>query len=490
MRILNMKNIFKNIAVIALGLSLVTSCDFLDEESKGQIFDTYLTKQNGLEGALTGAYRGLNSPWSYGLCNGTYHQITAGADDMYLPTTDASGTEIDRCNVTDGNGSITSTWTGLYKVILNANKVIDNYKECSGDKNVINVIAGEAYFLRAYANFLLCQLWGEIPLIKSSTYTTADATMTPAKPSETYELIESDLANAVELLGDDRRNGDIGRPNKLVARALRAEVYLVEAGYPLKKDGYYAKAAEEAKAVLDGAADKGFSLEKEYKNLFRNIDKGDNFTTEDLFVIPASESDYCVFYGWWSEPGEIGGWNILFAEVQFYRDFPEGPRKDYTFYTKTDTGLSWENWEKKHPSYLKLMMAPQNNGSSSCSASIPTHLLRLSQTALTYAEAAARSGSANDQVYKWVNEIRTRAGLENLSGLSNDELIKAIVDERKWEFAGENVRWYDVLRLELEDEVFAGKDPEYDPGSLHTPGDKDYTFPIPATETLVNPNLK
>ena len=113
-----MKNIFKNIAVVACGAILASSCNFLDEESRGQVFDSYLTTQNGLEGALTGAYRGLNSPWSVGLCNGTYHQLTAGADDMYLPTTDASGTEIDRCGVTNGNGSVGSTWNGLYKVIL------------------------------------------------------------------------------------------------------------------------------------------------------------------------------------------------------------------------------------------------------------------------------------------------------------------------------------------------------------------------------------
>ena len=206
-------------------------------------------------------------------------------------------------------------------------------------------------------------------------------------------------------------------------------------------------------------------------------------------MIPASVSDVCVFYGWWSEPGEIGGWNILFAEVQFFKDFPEGVRKDYTFYTKTPDGRSWETWEKQHPSYLKLMMLHQN-GYSSCSASIPAHLLRLSQTALTYAEATARSGSVTDEAYQWLNKIRTRAGLSTYSGLSREDFIKAVVDERKWEFAGENVRWYDILRLELEDEVFAGKDNNYDPGSLHPAGDKDYTFPIPATETLVNPNLK
>ena len=135
------------------------------------------------------------------------------------------------------------------------------------------------------------------------------------------------------------------------------------------------------------------------------------------------------------------------------------------------------------------MMLPQN-GYSSCSASIPAHLLRLSQTALTYAEAAARSGSVTDDAYQWLNKIRTRAGLSTYSGLSREDFIKAVVDERKWEFAGENVRWYDILRLELEDEAFAGKDNNYDPGSLHPAGDKDYTFPIPATETLVNPNVK
>ena len=95
-----------------------------------------------------------------------------------------------------------------------------------------------------------------------------------------------------------------------------------------------------------------------------------------------------------------------------------------------------------------------------------------------------------DEAYQWLNKIRTRAGLSTYSGLSREDFIKAVVDERKWEFAGENVRWYDILRLELEDEVFAGKDNNYDPGNLHPAGDKDYTFPIPATETLVNPNLK
>ena len=225
-----MKNIFKNIAVVACGAILASSCNFLDEESRGQVFDSYLTTQNGLEGALTGAYRGLNSPWSVGLCNGTYHQLTAGADDMYLPTTDASGTEIDRCGVTNGNGSVGSTWNGLYKVILNANKVIVNYEKCSGDKETIGVIAGEAFFLRAYANFILCQLWGEIPLILSSTYTAEEATMEPSSPAETYAQIESDLEMAISLLKDERRNGEIGRPNKLVAKAIRAEVFLVEAG--------------------------------------------------------------------------------------------------------------------------------------------------------------------------------------------------------------------------------------------------------------------
>ncbi|MCI2082952.1 MAG: RagB/SusD family nutrient uptake outer membrane protein [Bacteroidales bacterium] len=487
-----MKKILLHVTALICVVTILSACsDFLKEESRGQVNESVLSTQEGLESALTGAYRGLNSPWSYGICNGTYQQLCSGGDDIYCPTTDANGTQLDRCGVTDSNGSFGSTWNGLYKVVLGANKVINNYENCSGDAATIGVMAGEAYFLRAYAYFILVRLWGEIPLVTTSGYTEEGITMSTASEADVYTLIEDDINKAVEMLGDSRRNGEIGRPDKIVAKALMAEIYLTEAGWPLKKDGYYAKAAAAAKEVLDGSAAQGLSLVKNCSDLYINMEEKDNITTEDLFVIPASTTDYVVFYGAWSEPGEIGGWNILFSEVGFYQNFPDGPRKDATFYTVTDTGLSWENWADKHPSIRKLMKYPQGgkNNVSNCSSVLPAHMLRLSQTALTYAEAKARSDGPDAMAYLWLNKIRTRAGLTEYSGLSTQDFIDKVVQERAWELAGECVRWYDLLRLEMVPESFENKNSEYDPSNLHSSTDSRYTFPLPASETLLNPNL-
>lgn len=492
-----MKNTIINLAFWGISvLSLYSCSDFLTEKTNGQVFDNVLTEEAGLEAALTGAYSGLNTPWAYGLCNGTFHQMLSGADDIYCPITDANGTQFDRCNVTDANGSFGSTWNGLYRTIIGANLVINNYENCSGSEETITQIAGEAYFLRAYAYFMLVRTWGEIPLILSDKYKEEETLMEPSSEDKIYEVIESDIDNAVNMLGAERRNNEVGRPNSLVARALRAEIYLTEAGWPLKKEGYYKKAADEAKAVLDLGATAGFVLEENFADLFINKEEEDCITSEDLFVIPATTKECVIFYGAWSEPSEIGGWDILFAEVGFMERFPEGIRKDLTFYTKYTNSdgeeISWENWKCKHPGLLKLMKYPQGgiNNYANCNAVLPVHLLRLSQTALTYAEATARSVGANEEAYYWINEIRTRAGLEKLSGLSNEDFIEACVNERAWEFAGEFVRWYDLLRLEKVEESFNYKNYEYDQTNLHNPGDTRYTFPIPAYDSLINPNLK
>jgi len=479
----------------AMAVVFVPSCaDFLEEKTDGQVFDNVLASEDGLNAALTGAYNGLNTPWSIGICNGTFQQLCSGGDDIYCPTSDANGTQLDRCGVTDSNGSFGSTWNGLYKVIIGANAVISNYQECAGDAETIKVIAGEAYFLRAYAYFILVRLWGEIPVITSSSYTSEDAEISSSSEEAVYGLIESDIDKAVSLLGENRRNGEIGRPNKIVARALRAEIYLTEAGWPLKKEGYYAKAATEAKAVLDARLANGLDLEENFADLFISREDQDCITSEDLFVVPASNTSFVVFYGAWSEPSEIGGWDIVFAEVGFMERFPEGPRKDATFYTEyTDSDgntVGWKDWKQKHPSLLKLMKYPQGgpNNVSNCNSVLPAHLLRLSQTALTYAEAVARASGPDEDAYYWINRIRNRAGLEPYAGLSNDEFIEACVSERGWEFAGECVRWFDLLRLELVEESFEHKNSEYDPSSLHATGTR-YTFPLPASETLINPNL-
>ena len=72
------------------------------------------------------------------------------------------------------------------------------------------------------------------------------------------------------------------------------------------------------------------------------------------------------------------------------------------------------------------------------------YLIRFSDVALVYAEAAG----PNAQGYEMVNYIRNRAGLGDLiPGLSLEDFREAVWQERSWELMYEGNRMYDLRRF-------------------------------------------
>lgn len=77
------------------------------------------------------------------------------------------------------------------------------------------------------------------------------------------------------------------------------------------------------------------------------------------------------------------------------------------------------------------------------------YLIRFAEVALTYAEAVGPT----DEGYKWVNEVRKRAGLEALpEGLPIEDFREAVIEERTKELAFEGHGIYDLRRLNRVDE--------------------------------------
>lgn len=76
--------------------------------------------------------------------------------------------------------------------------------------------------------------------------------------------------------------------------------------------------------------------------------------------------------------------------------------------------------------------------------------LRLAEIYLSYAEALNETGRTSD-AYQYVNEVRNRVGLGNLSGLNKEQLRAAILRERACEFGWEDVRYFDLIRWKRED---------------------------------------
>lgn len=483
-------------ALFCAALSLHVSCsDFLEEDTRGKVFNNVLASQNGLESALTGAYRGWANCWTYGFTNGWATEMTLGGDDLTCPPGTGNTQEYDRYDVKNTNSSSPSVYWGCYKAIQGANNILENYENCQGDETVIRQIAGEAHFIRACSYYWLVRCHGQLPLMLTAEFDLADLQKEVSSIKEIYNQIESDLNQAIELLGNQRRNQEPGRPNRGSAIALLAEVYLSEAGWPLKETDKYALAASTAKEVIDRKAEYGFDLEDSYDILYENDETQTGINKEDIFTIPCNQSNgntTNAMYGFWAYPGELGGWDVVFSELTFFNEFPEGVRKDATFatqVTKEDgTVLQWQELKNPRPYYKKLMKSEKAPNYYNFASSIPMRMLRYTQTVLTYAEAKARSGGPDALAYDCLNAIRTRAGLPTYSGLSAAAFADKCIEERGWELCGERVRWFDMVRLEMVKEVVAKKDPK-DNQPLHAITEKDYLFPIPQYDELLNAKL-
>ncbi len=484
----------KKLTILCFTVLLMTGCsNFLEEDFKGQVVgNASLSTVEGLDAALVGAYKGLANTWSTGFLHATAIGATMGGEDV---TTHAASNkqefrEFDQFSVSAGNSRTANLYNGCYKAIQGANNIITNYHLTVGDETRINQIAGEAHFIRALSYYWLVRLYGSIPLITTAEFSKELLTIDKTAPPEIYKLIEEDLSAAEGLLLNEKR--DPGRPNIGAAKALLADVYLTEAGWPIKDASKYAAAAAKAKEVIDNKATYGFDLMETFAETFDN-DPAVATMPENVFQISAFKGVWHTAnttYGSAAMPGDISGWDDYFPEINFYLDFPAGPRKDKTFRTEFALGdgstLQWQLTQTKHPYYGKFWIKGDINNYDS---SLPFVMMRYAHVLTIYAEAKARSGGPDQLAYDAVNAIRTRAGLAPLVGLPAEAFADAVVQERAWEFAGERTRWFDLVRLEMVEEANANKHAN-DLKPINEITKDDYVFPLPLSEILANPNLE
>jgi starch-binding outer membrane protein, SusD/RagB family len=482
----------KTIQILLVGGLLAGCQGYLDEEPRGQIVGTNaITSVEGLDAALTGSYKGLTTTWVTGINTPALQALTMGSDDIttHPAANKQDFREMDQFNVTAQNGRTATVWNGCYKTIQGANNIINNYQKVTGNPAKIDPIVGEAYFIRALSYYWLVRVWGNIPLITTAEFSPDLFTVKKNTPAEVYALIEADLLKAEQMVINTKR--DPGRPNKGSVKALLADVYLTEGGWPINNPAKYALAATKAKEVIDNRAIYGFGLFADLAVLWSGSSAGAN-TSEDVLSLATTETQWFAanaIYGSAATPGEETGWDDYFAEITFYNNFPAGKRKDLTFYTtfKKDDGttLAWQQSQTKHPYYRKCRLQVNNTYQSS----LPVPLIRYAHVLLIYAEAQARSGAPTAEAYTALNAVRSRAGLAPLSGLTAPAFANAVVSERSWEFAAEWTRWFDLLRLEKVEEANATKAAD-DLKPIKAITKANYWLPIPLADVNLNPNLK
>lgn len=471
--------------------------DFLQEDPRGQFMEAnYFKTVEDIERFMPTLFY-YAADFYYDGCS---FNMSLRGDDM---TGVHSGSMLlERFSQPSDEQYVYKHWEECYTTIKQANSFLTNVDKVSGDPEKIKHLTGVAYFFRGWAYFNLAKYFKQAPIVYDVG---GNFEIKSSSQAKLFDQCVADMENAERMLPTSWTGHRMEKeaPFTLSAKAALAEMYLYMAGYPLKKGKeYYQKAANKAKEVIDQApsVNRGFDT---YDQMWNEENPENNLNKERLFTVYYTANSFKQSITRCFYPAEYGAYGWIAAERTFFKEFPDGPRKEATFwdYRETPTGqIPWDhpNVAVAAPLYRKRNLNAEDKGlpkyslqgGARSSLIMP---LRYTLTATTYAEAIARATGNPDQLaYQLLDHIRDRAELPRYArSLSGEEFAKLVVQERAWEMAAEWTRYPDLCRLEMVEEVFAKRDSkEHNPSTgFGTPSRENYYLPVPASELALNPNL-
>jgi hypothetical protein len=483
--------LINKIILIAIMVLLGHSCSNLEEDTSSLLTLDRLQSEGDIEASLAPIYRELL----------TIHKdpqfaraATFGGDDI---TTWSAGNKaplrvFDRFDYGSGENSaiiwLPIAWDGYWKMIYYCNTLIKGLKTSTAPQSAIKVGNGEARLLRAISYFNLVRIHGNVPIILEEDVPSGDEQR--ATVLSNYKHIEEDLLIAESSLPSPSQVAP-GRASSTFAKALLADLYLTWGGWPVKDASKFALAASKSKEIID----LGYHTLLPINQLW--LLSGQN-SKESVFSLRFSD-DKSVVNGYPTAFSfhQARGYSDVFPELQFFNDFPAGPRKDATFLldipnrnapggvitSLNPATIPWANSDRQHPMYKKFVAAEDLTLSSRPASLRSIELYRYAEVLLIYAEAQARIGE-NASSLEALNQVKRRAaGLPYLIPNATVDVATAtvnqIIDEKGWELAGECKRWFDLVRTERVEEI-AAKRSALEPITLvRQPTKAQYIAPIP-----------
>jgi hypothetical protein len=152
-------------------------------------------------------------------------------------------------------------------------------------------------------------------------------------------------------------------------------------------------------------------------------------------------------------------YRFLFRDGDKRREFINGLWY-YSYYTNSDGNLAdsvyiRNDYTVHNNKWSKLWTAEGSalGNITSSATGINYPYMRYADVLLMYAEAANElNGGPTEKAIQCLTEVHNRAfddgdpSFITQAQTSKDDFQKAVLDERKWEFAGENSRWRDLVR--------------------------------------------
>lgn len=477
----------KAIFYLCILCEFLSSCsDFLEKEPLNSPSDSnFLSNESEMQIALADCYASLWSNFNQIEFPLIFDIATDIAYERGMNDLQALGQGVADAK----NGLSLQYWKHFYKGIAKCNYLLNNMGRGENAVSPISYaqIEAEAKFLRSLYYAYLIELYGDVPLIKEvQSLETSQVPRNSKK--EVVDFILSQLSEAASAL-PIKNNPTSGHATKGAALALKARTalynerwedaidassevmmlegteYELESNYPL----LFTYEGQESKEIIfsiqyllgtkthalyrvfasrnaGGIANKkpsqqmvdswecidGLSIDKSPlynpKKPFENRDPRLNYSV----AVPGS-----TFLGFQFEThgDSVKCWNYL---TNTRVNNQEATNAYATF-----TGFCWRKY------------ANIENRTSITDCDNNIILIRYAEVLLTYAEAKIRSGQVDASVLDAINKVRQRPSVNMPPVTTTDatELLYAVYRERKYEFAMEGLRLFDIRRWKLAETV-------------------------------------
>ena len=492
-----MKNYIK-LSIFSMALVAgLTSCDMeaptqstLDGSSVYSVYSLAEAEVMSIHVSFgeTNSYRGRFLPY-YGL--NTDVEVPSGSAPSFASKNDDKQNLLNY-DTSESNGQMNTdnnAYGKFYEGIERANLAIEGlrqYGDVANNKNMAQLL-GEALTLRAVIYADLTKAWGDVPA-RFAPNNNDNIYMPRCNRDSIYKVLLADLKEAEDYCYWPNQNSitkTTERVSKSFVKALRARIALYAGGYGLRGDGYrlskdpelapekmYQIAKEECEDIINAGYNKLGSFKENFTKLCQ-----DNVTAggESIWEIPFSDGRGRVLYTWGVKHAKAdqytkqpqGGVNG--PTPYLYYDFDaDDARRDitcvpYQWSKELINGKSHQElrkisqwcFGKLRYEWMKRIVTSTNDDG------VNFQYMRLADVYLMAAEAENQLGNTST-AWNYMEPVLARVlpaakvnALKAKYCASKDAFQQGIIEQRGFEFAGEQLRKADLIRWGIIDNKMA-----------------------------------
>ncbi len=440
-------------------------------------------------------------------------------------------------------GFFGSLWNSHYQAIRRANYFLENVDQVLDNDPVYTEelnkrLKAEVRTIRAMMYMRLSFFFGDVPLITNTISPDEAALVSETSREAITDFISVELSEAASDLPLSYSGANIGRITRGAALSLKARALIY--------NNRWQEAAIAAEQVIDLGV---YELNESFESLFGySAQNSSEIILDRQYSRGSLSQNFFIAYGPQGMNGNVGisptgkladsyqtinGLSI-FEDPEFDEMNPfhnRDPRLQYTLFLPTfsddvpgdvlyngvlydprpgsgtgdeierDLNRTKTGFNTKKYINMDDLSDPGNNGTNFI-------LIRYADVLLMYAEAKIELNQIDNTVYEAINKVRARqdVNMPPITGsLSQGELREVVRNERMTELAMEGLRFWDIRRWRIAEDVMVGNIPgmryirsgETEIQHFIFGGttrafnpNRDYLFPKPAQELIINPNLR